>query len=187
MTGRKREYVLSTVLAVLIASLLIIRAQARLVSAPGLSDPAPTPTAAGKIKRQLVAVLIGASTCGACRTERFRAAFAAAQGRLVSKDSTVFLVGVALDFDTKAGVKLLTKLAAFDELIVGGNWANHAANKYIWDQFPGMPTIPQMVVLERTVEYSDRGVVVGDEEVLVRLLGTDEIERWASSQAWARD
>jgi len=53
---------------------------------------------------------------------------------------------------------------------------NPGAVQYVWRDHPGDGTIPQIVVLRRTVEVPPRGVVVSPDSVLGRLIGIEGME-----------
>lgn len=133
---------------------------------------------AERVDTALVAVLIGAGFCGACRSERFAEAFLAAREELERLDSSVVFVGAFLDDEVADGLALAEDLGYFHEIIAGGNWTNHAADRYMWRMMPGPATVPQLILMRRAVEHSARGIIIIDETVLRRLVGITEIEQW---------
>jgi len=133
-----------------------------------------------RTESQLMAVLVGTSSCRACRSERFRSAFAEFRDRILREDRTVHFVAVFLDDDVDDGLSLIRKLGRFDELIVGGNWRNnHGAYKYLWSDFPGPRAVPQVVLVRRRLRSSSEAFESEEQEVLRRLVGVDAIAQWA--------
>ena len=95
-------------------------------------------------------------------------------------------VGVARDWEAKAGWGHLRKFGSFDEVMAGRNWLNAGVRRYVWEDIPGEATTPQVLVLERTVgDPSAAGIQYGihGERLVVRKVGADEIVRWARQGA----
>jgi hypothetical protein len=86
-------------------------------------------------------------------------------------------IGVALDWVVDDGVRKLSKLGDFDEVIVGGNWMNTGIRLFVGTRGPEL-TIPQIVVFlqERTV--SREGVEAGPLRELRRVVGLPEMMAW---------
>lgn len=91
-------------------------------------------------------------------------------------------IGVSLDFDIEAGLATLREFGPFDEVSIGNNWVNTAALRYMMLEMPGKLAVPQLVVVRREV-FAERGsqIAVDSEEVLLRLVGSDEIDSWYGS------
>ena len=95
----------------------------------------------------------------------------------------LMFIGVATDWEFDKGLRFLADYGAFDEVIVGGNWLNSAAVRFIWRDLPGQPAFPQVVLLEREVTVNKTNVTFGPEKVISRFIGIDEIiERVDSEQ-----
>lgn len=62
--------------------------------------------------------------------------------------------------------------------MAGRSWLNSGALKYIWMDHPGEASVPQVIVLERTVEYGYVTRLTG-ETVIVRKAGVPDIVAWA--------
>lgn len=141
--------------------------------------------------RQRIAVLITTRNCIGARDPRFVPGVRAAL-RLMAlqarRDSVGFsATGVAMDWEIDSGAVFLRQLADFDQWVIGRNWGNDAVVRLIWRDLTAIPTIPQLVVLERTVGEQSRstgsGIYFGPEQVVRRLHGPTEITNWVLSTA----
>ncbi len=135
---------------------------------------------------EVVLVFIGASFCGAQHKPGFPQAVERAKLAL-AKDTKARGMqfrahAVSLDWKPAEALTFLSHFGAFDEISVGSNWLNDGAVRYIWRDLPSEPAVPQVVVIQRRIE---KGAVVGirDERVVRRLLGTEQITRWADAGA----
>lgn len=91
-------------------------------------------------------------------------------------------VGVARDWEVRAGLGHLRKFGAFDEVMAGRNWLNAGVRAYVWEDVPGEATTPQVLLLERVVgDATAAGIQYGihGERLVTRKVGADEIVRWA--------
>ena len=131
--------------------------------------------------REVVLVLIGASFCSGMRQAGFRPAFLAMRDTVAKRAhqaGRVFVtIGVSLDWDPEVGVGLLKTYGPFDELAAGANWENIGAVDYIWND-KGGAAIPQVVVLERSVDTDGRGFSYGSDRIVLRLVGIDGLQSW---------
>ncbi len=131
---------------------------------------------------EIAVIFVGGLFCGAHRSEGFAELIetmkrtlserAALEGRAFSA------IGVALDWKIDEGMEFLSKFGEFDEVIIGRNWLNSAAIRYIWRDEPGLPQIPQVIVLKRHLEVMDEGILVSDDQVLLRKNGVAAIREW---------
>ena len=140
---------------------------------------------------QLVMVFIGGANCQAANQPSLKTAVhrltpllgAAAAARGMSFAA----LGVSRDTDLEIGVRYLRSVASFDEIFVGRGWLNHAIVQYVWQGIPGVAATPQILVLERSVAGPEAGASgrysVGDERLVLRKVGSGEIERWAADGA----
>jgi hypothetical protein len=153
-------------------------------------DTSETPS----YNRQRIAVLISSTWCIGGRDPRFVPALRAAL-RLLSeqarRDSSSFsTIGVALDWELDSAVTYLRKLADFDQWIVGQNWGNDAVVRLVWRDSTGIPSVPQLIVLERSFGMRPGtdgrpGPVpyFGPEHVVQRFLSVDAIANWVLKSA----
>jgi hypothetical protein len=98
-------------------------------------------------------------------------------------DVVVRMVGVALDWDVRAGVDHLMDLADFDEVVSGGNRLNTATEKYLWGPYALGGGTPQVLILNREIRWSPTGLEVGEEELLLLRRGPAEIATWVDAGA----
>jgi hypothetical protein len=74
-------------------------------------------------------------------------------------------------------------VGAFDEIAAGYGWMNSAALKYLWQDFPGEASTPQLLLLYRQSRIpgqneADRGFEIEAESLIQRVVGANEIRRW---------
>lgn len=136
--------------------------------------------------KELVAVYVGAKSCGPCHLPATKAAIAQMKTLLsayAAKHGYAFsAVGVSTDWSTADGVAFLNDNGPFDQLVVGGNWTNLAAEHYIWRDDSAEPAMPQVIVLERTVTPGER-IAFSSPRVLRRVSGAAEIPKWVNAGA----
>lgn len=88
--------------------------------------------------------------------------------------------GIAMDTDSKRGVDFLHKSGHYDEIISGANWLNLGANYYIWNNFPGYPDTPQIILFLTDVKIRPAGRSIGNIEQndvhIKRIIGMNRIE-----------
>lgn len=151
----------------------------------GSNEPRPTAVNRAtsvdpeKPRDEVLAVLIASSACPGSKVPGFRRAVhvialklhADAQQRHLS----VFMVGVALDDSVEQGLHFLSALGRFDEVVAGMYARNLAVQEYIAGPFPGPLTVPQMVILRRTTQFSHGRVTFANARVLYRAVGGDKI------------
>ncbi len=128
---------------------------------------------------QEVAVFIGASWCGASRYPGLRDSVPKLMLRLAREAHTRHhqfeSMGIALDQPAQKGIKWLSQYGSFDELIVGNNWANFGAIRFIWSDSLVQPALPQLIVMSRSFATTDQTIKVGHEQILERIYGPQKI------------
>ena len=136
---------------------------------------------------ELSVFYFASSTCSACNDPKMleafpRVAVALAQ-QASAKGARLSLTGVGIDPNPKQSLRYFDKIDVdFNELIVGRNWSNSAALRYLWGEFPGEPATPQLLVMARRLSDPSNSVVsVLSERVLLRIIGVDKILRWLAS------
>jgi hypothetical protein len=137
--------------------------------------------------KEIVVVLIGSQSCGASKVPAFLEAMdtlrVLLQVRSGREGFRFSLTGVALDWSPAVGLGFLESLGDFDEMIVGRNWLNTGALRYVWKDIPGPASVPQILVLERDVEVGPAGVTLRTERPMARVVGTDRIIEWVRDGA----
>lgn len=136
---------------------------------------------------ELIAVYLVSSHCAASKDSRFPPAVARINNSLAAitaaKGMTFTRRGVALDGQPADGLRFLTRVGTFDEFDVGRNWLNSQAIQYVWRDFKGPSSLPQIILLERHADVSRSKISVSPERVLLRKVGTSQIEAWANAGA----
>lgn len=128
------------------------------------------------------AVFVGASTCGASRSPALPRDVKAALSLL--RDSArvagvpFSTVGVALDWVPAEGIDWLRRVADFDEIIAGKNWANLGAIDYLWRDSLTVPAMPQLIVVTRTIRADSARILASSPLTVLRLLGAGSIHDW---------
>jgi len=144
------------------------------------------PTYTSPKGREIVAIYIGSSSCGPCLLPEVKAAVrkmkvlvadqAKAQGALFSA------VVAANDWEVAKATSFVEPLGEFDQLVLGGNWTNLAIERYVWRDPEGVPAMPQILVVERTVTPGGR-LSFSEPKVLRRVMGGKEIPAWVEKGA----
>lgn len=139
---------------------------------------------------ELVVVVITAEGCGFCKLESTKSTIGQTIDQLHFKVDSMGIgfmaMGIALDWETEKGFKHLNEITSFDEIITGNNWFNTGGLKYIFDDMPGTPMVPQLVLTKRIYDapVDSLGMIDGmvsgvkSEEVVLRKLGVNGIQDW---------
>jgi hypothetical protein len=143
----------------------------------------------GKLRRSplpngatLEAVFVGASTCAASRSSALprdlKAALSLLRDSATAAGISFSTIGVALDWVPADGINWLKRIADFDEVIAGRNWANLGAIDYLWNDSLTVPAMPQLIVAIRTVATDSARVVASAPHTVLRLLGPGSLHDW---------
>jgi hypothetical protein len=136
--------------------------------------------------RELVVLYIGSTDCAPCHSPAVKSAVRAMKPLLAAQakqQSAAFsVIGVAQDWDLKRGIAFLEPLGAFDQIAIGGNWTNLAVEQFVLRDSLAAMAMPQVIVLERTVELGAR-VKVSEPRVLRRITGGTDIPAWVAAGA----
>ncbi|HEX8393520.1 MAG TPA: hypothetical protein VF665_14345 [Longimicrobium sp.] len=181
-------------LAVVVRAQWTARVPATRAVTQALAAPASTETALRVYQpgtslesgEEIVLVFIGASFCNAQNRPGFPAVIENAKLRLQEQakasGARFRAIGVALDWRASDGIAFLGRFGEFDEVGSGGNWISEGATKYIWRDHPGGADVPQLLVLRRSVQ-ADRAVQIGEDRVVKRIRGANDIEAWVAGGA----
>jgi hypothetical protein len=80
-----------------------------------------------------------------------------------------------------AGLHFVRRFSRFDEVAVGRSWLNTALARYVYEQHEGAAATPQLIMVRRSGEAT--GSIFTDEQVLLRLVGFEQIEQWFEAGA----
>jgi hypothetical protein len=136
--------------------------------------------------REIVALYIGSTTCGPCLSPEVKAAvrkmkvLVADQAK--AQGASFAAVGVANDWKVADGTTFLEPLGTFDQVVVGGSWTNLAIERYVWRDPQGVPAMPQILVIERTITTGPR-IEFSEPKLLRRVTGGKEIPAWVENGA----
>jgi hypothetical protein len=146
-----------------------------------------SPKDSGRVRsgKELLAVFIASSTCGASQLvglpqaiHHIRRSLPVLAGR---DGRRAVLVGVALDHTAKEGLKFLSRFGEFDEIMVGGSWLNSGAVQFLIRDQPGPLAMPQLVLVERDITTGNQSLQVGTDRVVARHVGGRPILAYAGS------
>lgn len=140
---------------------------------------------------ELVLIFISSSTCTGNREERLGDVVMQMKRQLGDRaereGKTFYAVGAAVEWSVEQGIDYLLRGIApgysdknfgmWDEVWVGRDWLNNAGIQYMW-RGDGLSVIPQLVVVERTVEMGERGIQVGHDKIVARVVGSQQIIAW---------
>lgn len=136
---------------------------------------------------EVLMTVIVSSACGACKAEGLAEAIEqiklSVERQTAEKNSGFAATAVSLGWDPAEEFEFVGRFGHFDELVLGRNWLNGAARRYVWREFPADPLVPQVVVTTRRINPGPASIEFSDETVLVRKLGVLEIIAWAEAGA----
>jgi thiol-disulfide isomerase/thioredoxin len=142
-------------------------------------SPAASELQPDSIFTEYVLVVLGAGWCSACQDPRFPDAVAhvvdEARANAATAGGAFRTVGVSLDRDVEAGYRAVSRYGQFDEVVLGGHWRGMGAITFIWRDLAGQPSLPQALLLRRSVTLSTSSITVGKDELLARLIGANEM------------
>ncbi len=134
---------------------------------------------------ELLLVYVGSSTCGPANDEELPLILdrikMALEKRAGAHGLDFAAIGIAQDWDIRAGVRHLDRAGPFDEIQTGRSWANTGLRRYLWNEIPGEASTPQVIVvfMDRTApDGSLRAAAAVDERLLMRKVGLEEIQSW---------
>lgn len=145
--------------------------------------PAPTETTETAVPNrvqsgtEILSIFITAAGCGPSHAPELPNALSrinASLGKISGSASPPVKIGVALDHYPKTGLDFLSRFGTFDELIAGGSWLNSASVTWLIRGGEKLDT-PQLLVVERDVEALQSSLRVGQDRVVERAVGVEEI------------
>lgn len=174
------------------AYVLVIAAFSSAIVRSAIVRPPPRKPAVGGARSvprdtQLVAIFFGSPECSFSSDpllQRMVREILIALGNQADRRGWRFAsVGVAITDDARSGLRLLERIAPFDEVSSGGSWFNEIAIQYFYRQLPGPPGTPQFVVVRRVATGPSSMQPVGRVErdlLLTRRVGMQEIRAFHS-------
>jgi hypothetical protein len=129
---------------------------------------------------ELTLIVVGSSICGGAQDPRLidgvRRLRTQVEKVARERGERSVSIGVALDYSLPKGLNWLARFDAFDEVVVGRNWLNMAAERYFWQRADGKAGVPQVIVTSRSIdETHEKRLHVGEERVLATFAGVDAI------------
>jgi hypothetical protein len=145
--------------------------------------PAPTDASESAVPnrvqsgKEVLSIFITAAGCGPSHAPELPDALSrinASLEKISGSASPPVKIGVALDHYPKTGLDFLSRFGTFDELIAGGSWLNSASVTWLIRGGERLDT-PQLLVVERDVEALQSSLRVGQDRVVDRAVGVEEI------------
>lgn len=135
---------------------------------------------------ELVAVYLTARSCHGCRAPEMPATLDSIkvllQRQAQAAGQRFRAVFVGMDWDPDSGLALAREDGFWDEIIVGRNWLNAGAERYIWSDTATAPVLPQVILFEQRIEMGAR-ITFGQRHVLRRLVGLPAFQAWVRQGA----
>ena len=151
-------------------------------------DQPPTdsvPSAGNAPQSELLLVFIGSPTCAASNAPGLPALIAESKQFLFERargmNRQFASMAVVQSQSTDSGIRFLRRFSRFDELAVGRSWLNAALDRYVYREHEGAAATPQLLVVQRAAEPGVPHFT--HEEVVLRLVGYDQIESWVRAGA----
>ncbi len=131
---------------------------------------------------QLVAVVVGSSRLGSLAdraiVDSLRGCLGAARELARGRNLELVSIGSAVDQSPDVGLRWLSRIGDFDEVVAGQGWTGTAAQSFLWNLGPSQPSVPQILVFLRNVRaISETELVVTQSTPLLRLRGVRELAR----------
>lgn len=140
------------------------------------------------VQREVVAVLLVSSTCGASTDPTFPETLDRLRQMLheaarASGARPVFSA-IATDWDPREGIRVLERFGHFDEISAGRQWLGPGAQFSSADPRFTM-AVPQIVFLERVMVVAPGRTEIRDQRILKRVVGLGSLAALANSGSLA--
>jgi hypothetical protein len=137
--------------------------------------------------REVAAVFISMADCCDALTRDLRGTVDSVRSilrtRALRANESFRMIGVSLDWEPEVGWNYLRQFGAFDEVAVGSNWFGLHPEVLMFSGAGVEPSIPQIVIYERTVGGGDSKPVFGPRRILRSLRGRDQMVAWLNAGA----
>jgi hypothetical protein len=147
-------------------------------------SPRPRTLASGD---EVLVVFLGSPDCAATQRKELRTTMrklsSMLAARVQAEHTPITRVGVYVAWSARDALRLDEEFGPFDEVSAGSNWLNSGAVEYIWRDESVPPTLPQIVVVRRTITVDVNRIRLKQHEVIARHFGVDEITAWVDAGA----
>lgn len=137
--------------------------------------------------REVAAVFIGMADCCDGLTQKLRGPVDSVRTLLRSRamraNEAFRMIGVSLDWQPEVGWNYLRQFGEFDEVGVGSNWFGLQPEILLFSGAGVDAVVPQIVIYERNVTFSEAKPSFGPRRILRTLRGRSEIVGWLSAGA----
>jgi hypothetical protein len=136
--------------------------------------------------REIVAIYLGAQTCGPCLFPEVKEAVIRMKGLVQAQarkaGASFATIGASSDWDQSIAATFLAAVGPFDQVVLGSNWTNLAFEHFVWRDPKGSSVMPQILIIERTVTPAER-ITFSEPRILRRILGGKDIPAWVAQGA----
>lgn len=154
-------------------------------SVPALAPESYLPSARTDTGEELALIFVGSSRCRWSNRPELpglvRQAKLAIRDRAQAEEVGFVAIGIARDAVASAGIRHLAEYGDFDELTAGRGWLNAGVLRYVFNELPGPAATPQIIVVRRDVVVNGGQRTIGNERVVVRIVGFTQIRDWVES------
>lgn len=102
-----------------------------------------------------------------------------------SIDYGFLTMSLVITWDVNEGFEHINEFNTFDELLIGNNWFGTGGIKYLFEDMPGTPGVPQVIITKRTYDAieDESGLAqniqgIENEKVLTRTIGANRLSDW---------
>lgn len=145
-------------------------------------------------KEEIVFTYITSPACVLCtQSETFENVIKLKNLLKVNADSLdlgFLAMAVVITWDVDEGYNHLMNFGKFDEILIGNNWFGTGGIKYLFEEIPGRPGVPQILLTKRiyNADVDEYGMIqsmrgVETEVEIIRKVGTNNIEKWLEEKA----
>ncbi|MEX2362041.1 MAG: hypothetical protein WD597_00405 [Balneolaceae bacterium] len=138
--------------------------------------------------KEYALILLTSSTCSFSNNQElikiFKELKKQINNKTISENVGFTAIGISLETDPLNGLSHLKKYGKFNEIIIGNNWSNLGAIRYIFNDIKGYAITPQVLVTVREYKmigsdtFSKQRAGIVNEYAVIRKVGTDQIKLW---------
>lgn len=136
------------------------------------------------ITSRYVLIYVGSSQCAPSNARYLPGAVQRLQNRIeieaAARGLAFSAVGVAIDGDTRDGIRHLERTADFDEIQVGQGWRDLALQEFVYAHPLGSPATPQMILVRQETEGGSARIL--SFTLVDRRVGSQALRDWAAKE-----
>lgn len=140
---------------------------------------------------EIALVYITSAHCGFCKLPEMpnliEQSKMRARNAALENGASFATIGVVVDWNVDQGFDHLRQFGEFDEVIIGRNWFNTGARKFIYaDTTVSRGSVPQLVIVSRVnnIQINDTRSIydIKEQNIIARYRGVEEIKKYANNQ-----